>query len=346
MINANTLPTLTDRKFGVEIEYVGAHRDEVVQAINSQTNQECHFEGYTHRTTPHWKVVTDSSLHHSSGYTGELVSPILQGVEGVQALFDVLEALNSIEGVTVNRSCGLHVHLDAADLTVEEIRKVYERYADYESQIDAVMPRSRRGYGAQYVRTIKDNKARAKRARAKRTLSNVASKYHKVNLCNILTIGTVEFRQHSGTTDFNKIVHWISFLQQFVKVSKRMAISSPQVNKNRPYNNFRTVMENLGKPMTWSGGRWHIQGTWRTFANWQLDDCYDGNRDRDINLDLVSDLLIRTRICSESEVEQLSIVPQQEVEAARTTTIEDTGWLVGVDQQVQQYMAERELELN
>ena len=57
-------------------------------------------------------------------------------------------------GATANRSCGYHVHLDAADLTASDIRAIVTRYADHESEIDAFMPPSRRGNANTYCGSV------------------------------------------------------------------------------------------------------------------------------------------------------------------------------------------------
>ena len=48
----------------------------------------------------------------------------------------VATALNKA-GATINQTCGLHVHFDAAELSVNDVRTICERYAKHEAQIDA-----------------------------------------------------------------------------------------------------------------------------------------------------------------------------------------------------------------
>ena len=51
-------------------------------------------------------------------------------------------------------------------------------------------------------------------------------RYHKLNLMAFWRHGTVEFRQHSGTIDAEKICAWISLTQGFIEkalVSKRFS---------------------------------------------------------------------------------------------------------------------------
>ena len=92
------LPVISNKKFGIEVEFVGACPRHVAQVINSLEGVECSYAGYTHLTTSYWKVVYDGSLSGVRGHAGELVSPILNGVEGVRELERVIEALNSVDG--------------------------------------------------------------------------------------------------------------------------------------------------------------------------------------------------------------------------------------------------------
>ena len=79
----------TQRRFGVEIEFVGVNRDELARAISAQ-GIDCVVEGYNHRTQSHWKIVTDASC----GY--EMDSPILQGESG---FFDLKVVMDTMTGM-------------------------------------------------------------------------------------------------------------------------------------------------------------------------------------------------------------------------------------------------------
>ena len=45
------------------------------------------------------------------------------------------------------------------------------------------------------------------------------NRYHKVNVMAFSSHKTIEFRHHSGTTDFNKIENWINFLRGLLEYS-------------------------------------------------------------------------------------------------------------------------------
>lgn len=214
------LPT---RRFGVEIEFVGAHRDAVVAAIVA-AGVVCREEGYNHETRPTWKVVRDGSLAVSPGMgydaCGELVSPPLSGVEGIEQVRTVLRALASC-GAAVNRSCGLHVHVDAGDLSPSQIGSILRRYSTFQAQIDNFMPASRRN--SRWARRLDESviatvEGYANAATMRRS-AGYLDRYYAVNAAAFARHGTVEFRQHSGSVNAGKVARWVAFCLFFVAAS-------------------------------------------------------------------------------------------------------------------------------
>lgn len=209
-----------DRKFGVELELVGITREQAATALTG-VGITVREEGYNHETRGHWKIVSDASVR--GGF--ELVSPVLRGEAGLEEARKAATALDDM-GATANRSCGYHVHLDAAGLTASDIRAIVTRYADHESEIDAFMPPSRRGNENTYCGSIRPlaMSERFQRAGTIRDLVNAqGGRYFKVNLQSYYTHGTIEFRQHSGTINAAKVTNWILFLQQFTETCRRPA---------------------------------------------------------------------------------------------------------------------------
>ena len=52
------------------------------------------------------------------------------------------------------------------------------------------------------------------------------TRYRKVNAESYIRHKTVEFRQHSGTTEFKKISNWINFLRKLIQYSFDHAIEN------------------------------------------------------------------------------------------------------------------------
>ena len=325
-----------NRKFGVEIEFVGASMSHVAERLNT-AGITAEVESYNHTTRTHWKVTSDVSVSHSSGYTGELVSPILQGLEGFAELKRVCEVLNSIPNLTVNRSCGLHVHLDARNMTVNECSKVFTRYANYEESIDLAMPRSRRG-NAQWCNSVKSRSSQVLNKETKSALGNALGyngKYYKVNLTNIAQRGSIEFRQHSGTTEYTKISNWVKFLMDFVTKSIELANINEggfsfRGRKSVPFDIARKVTATLQGEMKWKGNHYSVTivGKTRLFTPTQLESFYyssDGTAPESF------------KYAEFLEVFGLELPSSQ---------ASDTSWFEGVETQVVNYLENRIEELN
>ena len=214
-----------DRKFGIELEIVGITRQTALRAL-SAVGIHVQGEAYNHTTRGHWKLVPDSSV--SGGF--EVVSPILEGERGIEEAMTVAEALSDA-GATVNRSCGFHVHFDAADLNAADVKIIVNRYAAHEAEIDAFMPPSRRGGENSFCLPVA--RFLNRRFDEARTIEELAAaqpgRYFKVNLQSYRRHGTLEFRQHSGTVNANKVANWVRFLGEFIDQCKRPAAPAPAV---------------------------------------------------------------------------------------------------------------------
>lgn len=205
-----------NRSFGIELEIAGINHQTaltVLRAIGIAVQD----ESYNHTMRAHWKLVEDSSVR--GGF--EVVSPVLHGEQGIEEAMAVAEALSDA-GATVNRTCGFHVHFDASDLSVADVKTIVRRYADHESEIDAIMPPSRRGTANFYCNSLaRVSFERFMRAATINEMASVmGSRYYKVNLMSYQRHGTVEFRQHSGTINARKIANWVRFLGQFIDACK------------------------------------------------------------------------------------------------------------------------------
>lgn len=211
------------RKFGVEIEYVGIERKHIINALK-KINVKCVSERYTHKTATYWKIVDDGSIVEQPQYRGELVSPPLKGSKGLKQLGKVVQAINNA-GANVNRSCGLHVHVDASDLSPNQILYVSQRYGKFEKEIDQFMApwRSNNTYARTLNKTYHTNVARMIRRNMKihgvnfKSAASFADRYRKVNIASFNRHGTIEFRQHEGTVDFERIINWVQFCIYFVE---------------------------------------------------------------------------------------------------------------------------------
>lgn len=197
-----------ERKFGIELEIVGISREAALKALKA-VNIKVHSEGYNHATKKHWKIVPDGSV--VGGF--EVVSPILKGEAGLDEAEIVARALEDA-GANANARCGFHVHFDASGLETRQIKNIIRRYANHECEIDAFMPRSRRGNANKYCKSLGWISTTAFKTAS--TVIELADaqpdRYYKVNLKSYQRYGTIEFRQHSGTVNAAKVCNWVRFL--------------------------------------------------------------------------------------------------------------------------------------
>lgn len=183
-----------------------------------------------------WGLKSDGSLRpNKSGDLGvELVSPILRGEAGLADLAKVAGVLNGLNAY-VNKSAGLHVHIGAKDLTVEQRRNLLSQFVRYERFFNLILPASRREN--RYATSLR------KRASATKTDSTKAAEHIILTLLSVrderelvqalnaddhhLALsdargkhGTFEFRQHSGTVNAEKMVNWVRLVLAFVEAAK------------------------------------------------------------------------------------------------------------------------------
>lgn len=208
-------PRRITRKFGVEIEFIGNRYD--LEREMLARGLRVHNAGYTHRVMSSWKIVTDASV--MNGY--ELVSPPMKGRNGMDQLRKACEAL-AAANVTVNRSCGLHVHHQVSDLSTTAFGRLFRAWSNNQRNVDGLVAASRRN--TQWARPL--SAAEVAHAEALPDATVAAShfayvdRYRSLNVAAFPRYGTVEVRQHQGTTNFDKIAAWVTFGQAFIAWAK------------------------------------------------------------------------------------------------------------------------------
>lgn len=210
-----------NRKFGVEMEVMLRSTYGLIDAMRAE-GLDCEYEGYNHTARPHWKIVTDGSLSsHVSGYQGyEIVSPPLSGEAGLLQVKKACRALRAVQA-KVNKTCGMHVHHDVSEVRdVAFFKRLIRNYRDSIQPIEAVLAPSRRHNtpGRSSYAAVWDTSAmrRIDQCYSVGELHGVLGRYYAINLCALNRQGTVEFRQHHGTVDADKVINWIKFGQAMI----------------------------------------------------------------------------------------------------------------------------------
>lgn len=214
--------TMTERRYGVELEFAGIEANTAVEAIRA-AGIEINYEGYHHQTRATWKLVHDSSCGL------EAVSPILQGEAGLRQIATVCDAL-SAAGARVNRNTGYHLHMDASDFSLQQFKNLIKLWIKFEDVIDTFQPPSRRQSANTFCRSnldqfnIDGNAANACRAafeavNAARTIEDLKtlfhSRYMKLNIQAFWRHRTIEVRHHAGTLNADKATNWVRLMDHF-----------------------------------------------------------------------------------------------------------------------------------
>ena len=150
-----TTPTM-DRRFGVEIEFLSTITVDAALMSLRAAGIRVEYMGYTHQTTPQWKIVTDGSC----GY--ELVSPVLEGEAGLEEVRIAAAALEAA-GAQVDRRCGFHVHFDASSMKLKAVKNLFKLWLKFEDVLDTFQPQSRRG-NCQHLLPVQPQGRNARRA--------------------------------------------------------------------------------------------------------------------------------------------------------------------------------------
>ena len=187
-----------------------------------------------------WKLLSDSSVVCSISSPNcsrfELVSPILNGEDGLGQCNRVLKAAKESGTISLNTSMAFHVHVNVGNLSLEQLKNVCLNYVKYEEEIDTFMPPSRRDNRNEYCISNRDAIKQHGNGRKHSAIINCRSlcelcdlinpsefnpkgpRYYKLNLQNLKhnRQTTIEFRQHSCTSNFSKVEAWVRFCTTLV----------------------------------------------------------------------------------------------------------------------------------
>lgn len=224
--------------FGIEIEMTGITREKAAKIIEDEIGGEItrlndsydtkEIKGQDERK---WKIVSDSSIRKENArgkttngdYSVEVVSPILTetDIDLVQRIARKLRA----GGAKTNDSCGIHIHLDGSNHTVQSIKNFIQIIASkndllYKAlQIEEGRMRYCKKMDERLVNNIKK-----KRPRTMQQIKDIwynernagyhahyhESRYHLLNLHSFFTENhTIELRGFNSTLHAGKIKAYI-----------------------------------------------------------------------------------------------------------------------------------------
>ena len=271
------LQYFTDRTFGVEIEFFGLQyvaiptNNGIIKPYNisSRAKDGQHFldliKDYNFplgddRET--WHFETDGSVrgqgHTRSG--AELTSPIMSGIAGLVQVYKAFQLLCDIEGIDIDKSCGLHVHhgVDPVTYNCVHLQQLVRIVHPSEKQFYLLIPGNREEADTCRPMEIdveafldiceahtKDGGCEIKdlwysaQNRCEETAGNYTrydkTRYHGLNLHSYWYRSTIEFRYHSSILhNIDEAMQWIIFSQFLVELSQGYVPNidySPSANK-------------------------------------------------------------------------------------------------------------------
>lgn len=236
---------MKEQYFGLELEFSGIKRATAAQALAAYFNTSvinAPSEGYDTRkvTDPKgrtWKIVSDSSLRIiGNGETCEMVTPKLKH-EDIPTLQEVVRALRGA-GAKVNDSCGIHIHIDAANHTAQSLKNLAFIMNSKEDllvkSLDIKQARQRYCQKSDQAFINKLKKSKVVNMASLNTCwyghSNTSpmhydhTRYHMLNLHAVWYKGTVEFRMFNSTLHAGKVKAYINLC---------LAISAQAINQKR-----------------------------------------------------------------------------------------------------------------
>lgn len=201
----------SNRKIGLELEV-------------EFTNTDSYRRGIGISLTPEqWKI--PEGVEVEVGHDGSLAWGLEIRVCGPHRLLrrtlDIIEAeVTKKDGHITNR-CGLHVHLNYNNKTIQSVRDFCNRLKEWERVFFALVSPDRRsnGYCVRAQRNhrsdeydgiyITDFNLRNKKDKGS------PNRYCWINTHSLEELGTVEIRLHQGTTRAFEIMHWVDLLLAF-----------------------------------------------------------------------------------------------------------------------------------
>ncbi len=215
-----------------------------------------------------WKVVSDASIHPaardgrsaSTLYKVEVVSPICH-YEDIETIQELVRKLRHA-GACVNRSCGIHIHVDAAPHSVKTLRNLVNIMVSKEDLLYKALAVdvAREDHYCQKTDLRFLEELNRKKPKSIEIFEEMwyhgdsrsydhydETRYHALNLHSVFSKGTIEFRLFNGTMHAGKVKTYIqlSLAISHQALVQKGASHSRTKSTNEKYT-FRTWLLRLG----------------------------------------------------------------------------------------------------
>lgn len=240
----------TGRRFGIELElnaFDGKNRPDtgtrpagigdVAEVVKENCPDLVDVSGWQNTDgNEGWVVKPDSSCGL------EVCTPIYKGWEGLKRVCQVVNAFRKDPKIKVDNRCSVHIHIEVADLSVEQQASVIAHWIKCEPVfMDSVPPHRKRNRYCQFMGMINlvQHDTQIDANNLVRRVGNV--KYYSLNTNQMIRNGrkTIEFRiiEGDGVKDPYLIKNWTRLILQFVEMTARRPIPG-NFEAGNPWSSF------------------------------------------------------------------------------------------------------------
>ena len=306
---------LKEQYFGTEIEMTGITREEAANAVGELFGTQPYYIGTYYSTWgvrdlegKEWKFTYDGSIHTQrrngnryvyadSEYSTEMVSPKLEYGE-MEKLQQVVRCLRS-HGGKVNSSCGIHIHVDAANHNRQSLKNLIGiMYSKEDILFKALqVNESRASRWCQKVREPMLQKARKLSSEETKNLTQLEAiwyegdngstehynwtRYYALNLHSVFYRGTVEFRCFNSTLHAGRAAAYVNLCLAISAqaIAQRSTVMRKTQSDNELFT-FRVWLVRLGlNGPEFKHTRDHLLANLDGDRAWRYDkDSYDVNK--------------------------------------------------------------------
>ena len=267
-------PGMRDQRFGIEIELTGLSRKKAADIIGRYMMKTPIYEGgayYSYKIPDgqgrHWQVVYDGSITAecksgpaSDEYKVEVVSPICRYLD----IPDIQEIVRQLRhgGAMANKSCGIHIHVDASPHNARTLRNITNIMASKEDLIYKAL-QVEVARKNQYCKPVDTSFLEQINHEKPKNMDEVSriwyggkkrankhydqTRYHCLNLHSVFQKGTIEFRLFNSTTHAGKVKAYIHLCLaiSYQALIQKCASRRKTQTTNEKYT-FRTWLLRLG----------------------------------------------------------------------------------------------------
>ena len=220
---------------------------------------ECYSDGWDYwdgatEVDGNWRAVHDGSISpwgdRSKGV--EFVSRVPKNGD---ALWKDVEYITDYTSTNfaVNRSCGVHVHVDGRDLEWKAIKNLLLLGKSVQNILYKMLPPSRDTsrwckripMSRESIRDIGSNQDFIDSWYSSWGVDPSMDKYNDARYCNMnmharILHGSIEFRYHSGTLNKEKLLHWIRICTSIVDKARDITLNLDHINNQSLHKTIRT----------------------------------------------------------------------------------------------------------